>query len=276
MGGFENFQFMTSNVFVALGRGDGRFRPAYLTSTGDSNTRALSVAVGDVTGDGKPDIVSNSAGQLSVLPGKGDGTFKQPILSGSSGGVQNQILLGDVTGDGVTDAVAVIETGGRDFSAGDVIIEQGDGTGHFVEVRRIVTDTNLRGGALADLTGDGRLDLAVNGRGGSNGGRSGMYVVLNSASGLGAATYYASGSGYLVAGDFNRDRRIDLAVDGPHSTTDVDLNQGKGRFQTGTRIVSSAAPAAAGDVTGNPAPEIFSLPSAFSASFGYVIDTTRR
>ena len=277
VGGFENFGFAPSNLFVALGRGNGRFKPPLLTHTGDSTTRALAVAVGDVTGDGKLDVISNTKTELSVLPGKGNGTFKAPILSGSAGQQQTQTLLGDVTGDGVTDVVATLITGTPEVSKADLLVERGDGTGHFTEVQRTVVDSNVRGAVLADLSGDSRLDLAVDGHGGTNGGRSGLYVLINTASGtLKAPVYYASGGNSLVGGDFNQDGSIDLATDGPGGGTAIDLNKGNGEFFIGDWIVTPSGPAYAGDVTGDGVPEIFSYPSATQAAIGMAVNLTPR
>jgi hypothetical protein len=65
---------------VRLGNGDGSFRAAasYTLSTLGATTW---VDVGDVTGDGRPDLVAALAweDEIVVLPGNGDGTFGSPI-----------------------------------------------------------------------------------------------------------------------------------------------------------------------------------------------------
>src|SRR5206468_2969777 len=80
------------NVGVLLGNGDGTFQPVVSYSSG-GNT-ALSVAVADVNGDGKPDLLagnqcdtsSNCAhGLVGVRLGNGDGTF-QPAVTYNAGG----------------------------------------------------------------------------------------------------------------------------------------------------------------------------------------------
>ena len=70
---------VTTHVSVLLGNGDGTFRPP----TQDFATDAcpVSVAVADLNGDGKPDLVTaNDYGVVSVLLGNGDGTFQAPEL----------------------------------------------------------------------------------------------------------------------------------------------------------------------------------------------------
>jgi hypothetical protein len=156
-----------------------------------------------------------------------------------------------------------------------LIVEAGDGEGHFTEVQRTIVDSNVRGAVLADLSGDSKLDLAVDGHGGTNGGRSGLYVLINNGSGvLRAPVYYASGGNSLVGGDFNRDGSIDLATDGPGTGTAIDLNKGNGVFTTGEWIVTQRGPAYAGDVTGDGAPEIFGYPSARDAAVDMAVNLT--
>ncbi len=276
VGGFENFQFNPNNLFVALGQGNGRFSSPLLTSTGEASADALDVAVADVTGDGKPDIVSNTNSSLSVLPGKGNGTFRAPVLSGRAGPETTHILLGDVTGDGVTDAVVTIVTGGEDFSSSDLVLERGDQEGHFTEVQSISVDTNILGAVLVDLNDDGRLDLAADGRGGTDGGRGGLHVLLSTVGGsLGSPVFYPVGAGDLAAADLNLDGTTDVAIDGQHDITLIGLNHGNGTLVFGSRVITPSGPAAVGDITGEGAPDLFAHPSARDASFGFTRNLRR-
>ena len=65
---------------------------------------ALSVALADVTGDGKADIVTANAGSntVSVLVNQGSGTFVAPVTY-AVGDVPYRVALTDVTGDGKAD-----------------------------------------------------------------------------------------------------------------------------------------------------------------------------
>lgn len=87
-----------SQVSVLLGNGDGTFQPP--VSYYPFGSIAVSVAVADVNGDGKPDLVVSNSGStlvndsIAVLLGNGDGTFQSPLFylflfgpeSGNAGG----------------------------------------------------------------------------------------------------------------------------------------------------------------------------------------------
>ena len=75
-----------------------------------------SIAVGDMNGDGRPDLVINSIGgedspvsQLGVLLGNGDGSFRAPIFNSPGTGGDGDVALGDFNNDGRLDAAV----GGR-------------------------------------------------------------------------------------------------------------------------------------------------------------------
>lgn len=90
-------------VSILLGNGDGTFQPAKGYDSGGTFGRALAVA--DVNGDGKPDVVVANlyTSNVGVLLGNGDGTF-QPALTYDSGyEFPNSIVIADVNGDGAPD-----------------------------------------------------------------------------------------------------------------------------------------------------------------------------
>ena len=71
-------------VAVLLGNGDGTFQPPATYSSNESF--ASSVAVGDVNGDGNPDLlVANvNSNTVGVMLGNGTGTFR-PVVTYSAG-----------------------------------------------------------------------------------------------------------------------------------------------------------------------------------------------
>jgi len=78
-------------VGVLLGKGDGTFLPAVTYDSGGFG--ASGVAVADVNGDGKPDLlVANDyySNTIGVLLGNGDGTFQSVVTYGSGEEVQKR------------------------------------------------------------------------------------------------------------------------------------------------------------------------------------------
>jgi len=267
VGGFTNFLFSSTNLFVSLGKGDGTFQAPILFNNGDTNSDVGALAVADVTGDGHLDVVTSTLSKLSVKPGNGDGTFGGAIISGTSNPASASILVDDFTGDGTPDAVNTIVTGGPDFSSSDVIVERGNGDGTFLEAQRISIDANVGSGGSADFDGNGRPDVAVIGSRGSDGGHSGMFVFLNQGGTLGTPTRYEpAGTSGLAIADFNADVAPDVAT----SALVVNVNAGDGTFSQTIEMIASGAAQAATDFTGDGKPEI-ATGTAFASSPGFVL-----
>ena len=79
-------------------KGGGTFAPAV-----NYTASAYSVAVADVNGDGKPDVLSNG---LDVLQGNGDGTFK-PFVAFADGGFDYRSRPRRLRPNGTTDVALV-------------------------------------------------------------------------------------------------------------------------------------------------------------------------
>jgi hypothetical protein len=89
-------------VGVLLGNGDGTFKRVMKYPPGGSSPSSLAIA--DVNGDGKPDIlVSNNYGAVGVLLGNGDGRFQPPVTYSSGGSLDYGLAVGDLNGDGYPD-----------------------------------------------------------------------------------------------------------------------------------------------------------------------------
>src|SRR5439155_649375 len=99
-------------VSVLLGNGDGTFQPRVDYEVGSQpGDHPISVAIGDVSGDGKLDLVTANyfRDAVSVLPGNGDGTFQAKTDYGTGGG-PSSVLIGDLNADGKLD-LATANTG---------------------------------------------------------------------------------------------------------------------------------------------------------------------
>jgi hypothetical protein len=97
---------------VLLGNGDGTFQlPVYYDFP--AATSSTTVAVGDMNGDGIPDLVAAPSvlpnttfySAVYIFPGKGDGTFGSPEISYpvASNSVPRGLALADFNGDGQLD-----------------------------------------------------------------------------------------------------------------------------------------------------------------------------
>ncbi|ANY68681.1 hypothetical protein BBD42_21075 [Paenibacillus sp. BIHB 4019] len=177
-----------------------------------------SITASDINGDGNLDfiITHSREGKVSILTNNGNltsmSTTEYPI-----GNNPLTSVIGDMNGDGHADIVAVT-TGD---SAG-ISILQGDGQGSFTAAVKfkascpnsyVSTLDDPYSLALADLDGDGDLDLAVGCSEATQ-----VSILLNDSAGsvlsLQAADRYAVQGSYsqVVIADFNADKKLDVVA----------------------------------------------------------------
>jgi FG-GAP-like repeat len=209
---------------------------------------SFTVAVADMNGDGKPDIVTSG---VSVLLNTGDGTFGTSVDYVVPGlGAFTSVALGDMNGDGAIDVV-VNESTADTLS---VLLNEGDGT--------LASGVLYSAGAfpflvaLADLNGDGALDVAVC----DDDAAAVVNVLLNTGDGtLGPLASYPAGSEAqsVAVGDLNGDGAPDLVVTGDSGTLSVLLNSGDGTFTSETQPLDAQPQSVAvGDLNGDGAPDL--------------------
>jgi VCBS repeat protein len=162
-------------IGMLLGNGDGTFQAPVIYSSG--GYRTVSLAVADVNGDGKPDVVlvanplvvdcgpfcGPGNGVLEVLLGKGDGTFHAPVTYDSGGNAAVSAAAADVNGDGKSDLVVANECfASSGICPGQLGLLLGNGDGTFQAAMTFNSGGAYSSSvAVADVNGDGRPDLLV-------------------------------------------------------------------------------------------------------------------
>ncbi len=185
------------------------------------------VDTGDVNGDGAPDAITAAVDdhQVRVLINDGAGNLSAgPILSLQAGAYGPKCCrIADLNRDGRADIVSANVTG-----SGSVWLGQEGGT--FSSATAVSTGSSPLSVDVADIDGDGRLDLAF-----ANSGSASLTVRFGdgSGTGFGPATTVStadSPAGVRIA-DMNRDGRPDLVISNQGATrATVFLNKGGRTF----------------------------------------------
>lgn len=158
-----------NDVFVRYPKGEARVYPTICGGLPDQQSFHVKVSSdwsgydavvspGDVTGDGRSDLLTRSAstGKLYSYANNGAGGFKARSLAGSGfGGYKRLIAAGDLDGDGKNDLLAL-------DASNELWRFRGTGAGTFTPRSLVFKDwgtsyKDVVGGL--DLSGDGRADL---------------------------------------------------------------------------------------------------------------------
>jgi hypothetical protein len=198
---------------------EDRTVPSFFTSPAFGvGTTPVAQAVGDFNGDGKLDlaVVNQTSNTVSVLLGKGDGTFG-PKTDFATGTAPRGIAVGDFNGDGKLD-LAVANSGSNSVS---ILAGNGDGTfGAKTDIALLVTPDAL---TVGDFNGDGKADLAL---GTATATTADLTMLLGNGDGTfqapvstvtatvtpPASSTFTGGAVSIQSADFNGDGHPDLVV----------------------------------------------------------------
>lgn len=254
----------STGTTIFLGQGNGQFiqGATYPNLYGDCTNHAVGIvpsvcfATADLNGDGILDLAGANwiDGQITVLLGNGDGTFRLgQTFTGT--GPQTGLVIADFNGDGEPDLA---------FSVQDVgaVVYYGNGHGYFGKPLTLKSKALGAGIAAGDVNGDGIPDIVLAGGQGSS-----LYFLVNSyfpgdgSGGFGAEVIVAAdlAPNAVALADVNGDGKLDIvSANYQANNVSVSLNEGNGVFGTPVLYVSGISPCqlAVTDLTGSGLPDI--------------------
>lgn len=213
--------------------------PRLMRHVGVSGSTAT--AVGDLTGDGKNDVVATlvdaedpGTDDLIVWPQTSSGSLGKAKLYATAGrSTPRSVATGDVNGDGRIDLVVGTDAGPQ------VMLQDDNGTLGTASLISGYTDFN--GVAVADFDGDSDSEIAIRHY------YSGIKLLTRQDDGSFSATQITSGpyEGDLAIGDVDGDNRLDIVT---HLDLWIEVNHNTASGWTSTNHVINTGGASMGGV----------------------------
>jgi len=228
------------NVVVLLGDGQGGLAlapnsPIVMKEGAHPHTHGL--AIGDLNGDSKPDLitVNNADNDVSIAFGDGRGGFTRAPATFAVGPSPYPLALGDVNNDGSPDIIATNTATGPQRAqqlpeSFAVTLLLNDGHGSFRASRLPMRKGEPWFAAIGDVNGDHKADILV-----SHHNQSALTVLIGDGSGHfteAASSPFDLGrtAFQFVLADVNHDGRLD-AVAAAGEGVGVMLGDGRGNFK---------------------------------------------
>lgn len=146
----------SNNISVLTNQGGTVFNASVITTTGFTTGMGGSIAVGDITGDNRPDLVLGSSSTLFAQPMISMGTGQFMIgTQRAVGGSISKLALADMNKDGKLDIIT------SNSSTNSVTVSIGNGSGVFGNPLNQNVGTSPSGLFVIDLDGDKSLDVVA-------------------------------------------------------------------------------------------------------------------
>ncbi|MFD2571935.1 putative Ig domain-containing protein [Spirosoma soli] len=177
---------------------------AFFPSTYLPGVLSVVIAVEDVNGDGRPDLIGAdfNSNTVGVALGVAEGGFDDvDVVSYPVGNGPWEVAAADVTGDGRVDIITA------NYSSDDVTVLAGLAGGGFGPPTNYPVGNDPKSVAAADVTGDGRIDIIT-----ANASSSNVTVLASLAGGGFSRVNYSVGfmPESVAVADVTGDGRIDI------------------------------------------------------------------
>jgi hypothetical protein len=194
---------VTPGLYVYHNAGSGQFTQ---TTFSAFTTTPDSIAVGDLNGDGRPDIAMTFGTSVEVWLQNSDGSFASPVTLNYSLSCGDSVAGAAITRLNTSGGNSLVVRGCNGLE----VWNYSSGFGSAANVPLIPSPGNMHNILYADLTGDGNIDAVGYGQSGST---LGIYLAAgNGSGGMGTPGLATTAGQDFTVTDVDGDGHVDLCV----------------------------------------------------------------